>query len=301
MFLSLCVMVIVSLVVLGKSRNAGENITASTANAVDKVEAAQVPLNPFDGVVLEAKAAYVYDLAHDREIWGKNETAQLPLASLTKIVTVLTALASADDPNMIVEITPESLSEEGESGLIVGENWKIGDLAAFTLVVSSNDGAKALDKTTEQRKNVSFVNLMNIFVESLGLKQSYFNNSTGLDISGYVSGGYGSAKDVAKAFAYGLGKFPEVFEKTSRAEETFYSVDGKAHVAKNTNADIFKDVGVIASKTGFTDLAGGNLAVAFDVGPGQPVVIVVLGSTQEGRFNDARVLMEKAREFISNP
>jgi len=52
--------------------------------------------------------------------------------------------------------------------------------------------------------------------------------------------------------------------------------------------------GFIAGKTGYTDLAGGNLVVVFDVEPGQPLIAVALGSTQEGRFSDIRALINAA-------
>jgi D-alanyl-D-alanine carboxypeptidase len=47
---------------------------------------------------------------------------------------------------------------------------------------------------------------------------------------------------------------------------------------------------LIASKTGYTDLAGGNLAVAFDAGVNRPIVIAVLGSSREERFSDVEKL-----------
>jgi len=49
--------------------------------------------------------------------------------------------------------------------------------------------------------------------------------------------------------------------------------------------------GIIMGKTGYTDLAGGNLAVVFDAGVGHPVVAVVMGSTQDGRFSDMKQLV----------
>ena len=62
------------------------------------------------------------------------------------------------------------------------------------------------------------------------------------------------------------------------------------HEGINTNTEITKLPQVLASKTGFTDLAGGNLAVVVDVGLNHPVVIVVLGSSKEGRFSDVEFL-----------
>ena len=58
--------------------------------------------------------------------------------------------------------------------------------------------------------------------------------------------------------------------------------------------------GFIAGKTGFSDLAGGNLAVAVDNGFNRPFVIVVLGSTFDGRFNDVRNLFNAAVSETEN-
>ena len=56
----------------------------------------------------------------------------------------------------------------------------------------------------------------------------------------------------------------------------------------------------MASKTGFTNLAGGNLAIIFDAGFMHPMTIVVLGSSAEGRFSDvvklAKITLEKLSE-----
>ena len=58
--------------------------------------------------------------------------------------------------------------------------------------------------------------------------------------------------------------------------------------------------GLLRSKTGFTDLAGGNLAVIFDAGMNHPVAIVVLGSTQSGRFTDVKTLMAATLAHFAN-
>jgi D-alanyl-D-alanine carboxypeptidase len=61
---------------------------------------------------------------------------------------------------------------------------------------------------------------------------------------------------------------------------------------KNTNQGVVQVPGALLSKTGFTDLAGGNLVVVFDAGMAHPVAVVVLGSTVEGRFTDVKRLMD---------
>ncbi len=70
--------------------------------------------------------------------------------------------------------------------------------------------------------------------------------------------------------------------------------------AFNTNEALGEIPGLLMGKTGFTDLAGGNLAVVFEAGPARPIVVVVLGSTREGRFADMRILVETTLRALGN-
>jgi D-alanyl-D-alanine carboxypeptidase len=80
-------------------------------------------------------------------------------------------------------------------------------------------------------------------------------------------------------------------EATTYDSLQFSSLDGVAYLAENTNIIAKTVPGLLASKTGYTDLAGGNLAIAFDAGLAHPVIVVVLGSSQEGRFTDVEKLI----------
>lgn len=79
---------------------------------------------------------------------------------------------------------------------------------------------------------------------------------------------------------------------------TLRSLNDVDHQVKNTNEAVERFPGLIASKTGFTSLAGGNLAVAFEAGPMYPIIIVVLGSTLEERFNDIEKLIWASLEYL---
>jgi serine-type D-Ala-D-Ala carboxypeptidase (penicillin-binding protein 5/6) len=189
--------------------------------------------------------------------------------------------------------------------LVANESWRLKDLLDFSLVVSSNDGARSIasavgafdlksDDYDLGRKD--FITKMNKTAQDLGLKQTYFVNESGLDV-GSVSGGYGSAIDVAALMQYILVHHPEVLEATKYPTLDIKSFDAK-HVAKNTNTDIGDIPGLIASKTGYTELAGGNLAIVFDSSIGRPIIVVVLGSTQEGRFADVSALVNASLTYI---
>lgn len=249
---------------------------------------------------LLAKAAYVYDSSSDREIFSFNADAQLPLASLTKLMTVVTALKALDATEP-VEITKQALLPEGDSGLVAHEVWTARDLADFSLIESSNDGVHALMLATLKKLDtteVDFLRAMNFEAERLGLTQTYFMNETGLDISTSSAGAYGSARDMAHLVSSLYQERPQLVERSSTQNTTFTLNAGSDHEAKNTTAVSSRLSGVIASKTGFTDLAQGNMVILFEPVGGRTVAIAVLGSTREGREEDTRLLAEYALEYI---
>ncbi|NOY35762.1 MAG: D-alanyl-D-alanine carboxypeptidase [bacterium] len=255
---------------------------------------------PFKNISLEAKSAIVFDLASGKAIFELNPSSQLPLASLTKIMTAV--VVEEKFPKwMKVEIPLAAIMQEGDSGLSAGELWKIGDLARAMLISSSNDAAFAFasafnsvaGRTENPASAADFVALMNRKARELNLSQTYFLNPTGLDESEGVAGAYGSAEDVANLLAFAFKKYPSIFGVTRK--EFF---DAGNIRFKNTNKLVDEVPLIVAGKTGFSALAGGNLAIIVDVGLGNPVAIAALGSSEEGRFNDVKTLYEETLRYF---
>jgi len=131
------------------------------------------------------------------------------------------------------------------------------------------------------------------------MSQSFFLNETGLDLNETVSGAYGSSKDVAILIENILQEYPDILEASSHGQVEVSS-NLFTHQINNTNQIVETLPNVVASKTGFTDLAGGNLAVVFDAGINHRIVVSVLGSTKEERFSDVEKLIWTALEKIFN-
>jgi len=131
---------------------------------------------------------------------------------------------------------------------------------------------------------------MNLKANSLGAFTMNFHNATGLDISTTESGAYGSAEDlmnIAKATIDSeLWQFGEITEVQSK--------EGFIHPLHPTNLLKSEITGLIGGKTGFTDLAGGNLLVIvqYPYPGGHLYGIVVLGSSEKGRFEDVKKILE---------
>ncbi|MFZ1987612.1 MAG: serine hydrolase [Minisyncoccia bacterium] len=249
-----------------------------------------VPPNPFEGVVLRAKSAIVLDLATDLPLYEKNAETQLPLASLTKL---LTTYAATDSMLLAtpVTVTAKALNQEGDSGLEEGEVFIFSDIAQLALVASSNDAAAAIIEAAGKQRSLGDRDLLESAAAAAGLSQTYALNGTGLDETDSLSGGYGSARDVAILAGALLRKAPELAEATTKETITVRSENGISHTVKNTDVLVTRFPNLLLSKTGYTDLAGGNLVVVFDAGINHPVAIAVLGSTREERFTDVDTLI----------
>jgi D-alanyl-D-alanine carboxypeptidase len=218
----------------------------------------------------------------------------------------MTALiASSDIPDSSnIKIATEDLRPDGDSNLVVGDNWRASDLRDFTLLTSSNDGAFALAGAAGAKvasntndSHAKFIKSMNDKAREIGLLNTKFFNEHGLDTETDRGGAYGSALDMALLFEYTLKNYPQILEATRYKSLQFASAN-KVYSADNTNIAVDQIPSLLASKTGYTDLAGGNLVIAFDAGLNRPIIISILGSTQEGRFTDALKLVNASLKYI---
>lgn len=252
----------------------------------------------FTSVTIEGKSAIVYDLVTGETLYEKNSRSQLPLASLTKLLTVYAAVESLS-ADSVVAITDTALLSDGESGFVQGETFRFEDLARIALVSSSNDATAAIAESAAIARATSGKSMLASAASAAGLAQTYALNGTGLDESTSVSGGYGSARDIALLSGELLNKAPEIARATVQTSSTITSREGIVHSLPNTNPGISRVPNALLSKTGFTDLAGGNLAIVYDAGVGRPIAIVVLGSSREGRFSDVNTLLNRTNEYFA--
>lgn len=249
--------------------------------------------NAFADIPLEAEAAIVYDLVTGETLYAKNADAQLPLASLTKLLTVYAALRTLS-PDTPITISESAASVEGPHTFNVGQIFSLADLARLTLTGSLNDGAAAIASATAARESRSETEMLAGAATALNLSQTYAVNGSGLDVSAALSGGYGSAADLAVVAGALVEHAPAIAAATTRSIAEATSAGGTSFSVKNTDPMIGTIPRLLLSKTGYTDLAGGNLALVFDAGIGHPVAVVVLGSSLKARFTDGAALVYAA-------
>lgn len=249
----------------------------------------------FGQLKLLGKSAVIYDPIKKESIFFFHENTVRPIASITKVMTAIAALEAMPE-STIVSIAKESLSEEGDSGLYLYEKWTLKDLVSFMLVVSSNDAAKAV-ALARSGDFSSFVEEMNKKAADLNLTRTKFYNETGLDLDVENAGAVSSAREVAELISYAFLSHADIFKVTSKPEVTLVSESGLEHKAQNTDNLLSSLNNILASKTGYTDLAGGNLAVVFKTPAGNILSAVILGSTLNGRFGDIEQLIEAGSKY----
>lgn len=287
----------------GLKASAGSGLVGSGKGDDSSVPEATTPTSTdpkyhFIAPTLEANSAIVMDAKTGKVLYGKNAYTQLPLASITKVMSALIAsrVYHATD-TITIGNTP--LETEGNDLLAPGQRWHYQDLLDFTLVTSSNDGiATIATKAYPAEGDDHFVRLMNKKARELNLSQTFYLNPTGLDSSTSVSGAYSSAHDIADLFRYVENTKPYLLDATIHKTLTVTSLSGETLIGENTNEIVNQIPSLIASKTGYTNLAGGNLAIMYNAGLDHPIIIVVLQSSRKGRLKDIEKLIEATTQAL---
>lgn len=282
------------------------NAVLASPASIQELPPLETDTTEISNLTLQAEAAFVWDVRAEKALYKKNPDEVLPLASITKLMTTLLTY-ELFDPQEQTSLSLSAIMQSGDTGLTAGEEFAIKDLERLALISSSNDAAFALGATVgsalgNRDPMAQFITGMNIRAEELGLHSLEFKSTTGLDLSLSEPGAVGSARDVTFLMEYILENYPELLEPTTKTNARVYNTSGEYHEAYNTNELVGNIPNLIGSKTGYTDLAGGNLTVAFDAGLDRPIIITVLGSTRDGRFSDVAKLVEAVQaSFNTQP
>jgi D-alanyl-D-alanine carboxypeptidase (penicillin-binding protein 5/6) len=234
-----------------------------------------VPSAHAAGPSVDARAFLVEDGRTGEVLLAGNPAEQVPIASLTKLMTVLLTLERTQLSD-IVTVSPEA-AEVGESSihLRAGEQLTVRDLVEACLIQSANDAAWALADHVGRGSESRFVALMNRRARELGLSDTHFVRPDGLDAAGHVS----SARDVT-TLARLLMRKPVVRQIVAMRDAT---------IAGGRRLHTWNDLlgsypGVVGVKTGHTTAAGWS-EVAAVRGSGVTVYATVLGSPDRSTRN----------------
>ncbi len=224
---------------------------------------------------VNARAYIVEDGRTGDVLLAKSPASRVPIASLTKMMTVLVTLEHARLDDMVT-ISPQAAAV-GESSipLRAGERLSVRDLLEAALIQSANDAAWALAEHVGQGDVERFVRMMNRRARRLGLDETHFVRPDGLDAPGHVS----SARDVTE-LARILMQKPVVRRIVAMRGATI--AGGRRLHTWNDLLGVYP--GVVGVKTGHTSAAGWS-EVAAVRGPGVTVYATILGSPDRSTRN----------------
>ena len=225
--------------------------------------------------------AYVVQNAGTGEVLAERDAReQLPMASITKLMTALVALERGSPEDVVTVSAGAARIGESTIHLRAGERLTVGDLLRAALIQSANDAANAV--AAHVGGSVPrFVSLMNARARSLGLTDTHFVNPDGLDAPGHVS----SARDVTKLARVAMRQ-PFIRETVKRVDAT------AAGRQLHTWNDLLSSVpSVFGVKTGHTNGAGWSQVAAARSGGVTVYATLLGGETRSGRNADLAELL----------
>jgi D-alanyl-D-alanine carboxypeptidase (penicillin-binding protein 5/6) len=230
-----------------------------------------------------ARAFYVMNAADGEVLASHNANESVPIASITKLMTVLIALKHLK-PSDVVTVTGYA-AQVGESRipLFKGQRITVHDLLAGALIQSANNAADALAAAASNGDVPRFVGWMNARARVLGLRDTHFVRPDGLDAPGHLS----SARDVAVLAQVAMHS-PVVRDLVRDRTDTIENGNFVVHTW-NDLLGVFP--GLIGVKTGHTNEAGW-CEVAAARRSGYTIYAVILGSpTRAARNADLQALL----------
>ena len=235
--------------------------------------------NPEPIINSEAAISVESDLNYTNKIlFEKNSNMQLPIASLTKLMTAVIVLDKYNlDDNLQVSSAADS-QDSMKQDVKLGDTMPVESFLEIMLIESSNKSAYTLSEAMGEQ---NFVDLMNQKAKDLGLQNTVFTDPTGLsskDIS--------TAADLSKLAEYILKNYPEI-AKISRSKSIYVPKFGQVN---NTDELLGEIPEVVCSKTGFTTAANGCLLlVTNNLRDNDYLINIVLGAND--RFSEMKKLI----------
>ena len=271
----------------GSAPTRGAAIFDADAGVPPQAAGAPPPARPVPSVPVprvRAHAAIILDPVTGETLWERNSHDVRPIASITKVMTVMLFLEQQLDLAHEVVISRRDVYRASTTYLRRGERVTLRDLVHLALVASDNAAARALARVSPWGTK-RFVLRMNVKAAELGLQLTRFTDPSGLDV-GNVSSAYEVSRLIAEA-----SKRPQVSE-IMRKRSYRIRTSRRARTIRSTNKLLGTRVDVMAGKTGYIDLAGYCLATLVQLDGERSVSIVVLGArSNSGRFAEARRLV----------
>ncbi len=241
-----------------------------------------------------ARSAIVVDPATGQVLYEKNAQVSVPIASITKLMTVLVFLEAKPDLDRVAEVTRDELRGAGHTRLRNRERVALRDLLHMSLMCSDNTATRVLVRESALDPE-DFLARMNQKALELGLTHTRYVEFTGLD-----ERNVSTAADVARLL-HSASNHPLIHDISITRSYEFRSASRRHHFVGNTNRLLYGRYEVLGGKTGFIQESGYCLATWVRT-QGREMIAVVLGApTNATRFADVMRLVQKTLSANASP
>lgn len=238
---------------------------------------------------IKAKSAVLLDSDSGEILYEQNASEITPPASITKIMSLILIMEAIDEKRLNlneVVTASEHASSMGGSQIWLKENesMTVDDLLKATVIASANDATVALAEKVAGSEE-EFVRLMNKKAKELGMRNTTFENATGLDCENHLTTAY----DVALMSSELIHKHPLIKKYSTVWMDSLRN--GESELV-NTNKLVRFYKGTTGLKTGTTSTAGYCLSATASKDGLNLVAVVMNGESSAERFSGAKKMLD---------
>ena len=251
---------------------------------------------------IDARYVIIHDHDSQKILYEKEADNKIYPASMTKIMTAIVTFdllkkgqTSLDE---LITISEKAwrMSQSGYSSMFImlDDQVTVDELLKGIIIVSGNDACVALAEGLSGSEK-DFVELMNEKAEEIGLYNTNFANSSGIN----DPENYSTVRDILKMSRYMIDKFPEYYD--AYFKETTFTWDktgGDPITQGNRNPLLYKNMGVDGIKTGFLTVEQYSLASSMKIGERRVTAVASGFKTKNSRSREsAKLLNWGVRKF----
>lgn len=255
--------------------------------------------------LVSASAAGKFPLGESEAVYAKNVYEQLPMASLTKLMTALLALkyGNMEDTVIVGDEVVITYYDAWLAGLKPGDILTMDDLMYITLIYSGNDGAAAIAAHVGGTVE-NFVQMMNDEAKAIGATSTHFQNPHGLDAEEHYTTVYDLYLIFNECLKYDsfltyIGTLTHEIHYTDVNGNQKEMAVGNTNLYMNGTEPVPAGITVFGGKTGFTFNAHRCLAIYTKDSRGQRSISIILGAEdQESLYEQMDLLIAPDSPFL---
>ena len=248
----------------------------------------------YSQIEIDARYVILQDHLSGKILYEKEADGKIYPASMTKIMTAIVVFdllkkgETSLDEEIIVSEKAWRMSQSGYSSMFIMLNDRVTveELLKGIIIVSGNDACVALAEGLSGTEK-DFVNLMNEKAREIGLQNTNFGNSSGInDVENFST-----VRDILKMSQYMIQNFPEYYSYFKDTSFTWDRTGGDPITQGNRNPLLYKNIGVDGIKTGFLEVEKYSLAASMQVGKRRINAVASGFKTKNSRSRESAKLL----------